>query len=121
MKIKFFSLCYHVLREERKAFFRYRPGLLWSKLENNAQEESGYLRPGLVSVSDALVLGVLTFDCRIPVNSKKQREESPKSWCTINSEEGDRKDVVSSPDLAPLTCVLCSALAPPYTRDTYLT
>ena len=46
--------------------------------ENNAHEESGYLRPGLVSVSDALVLGVLTLDCRIPVNSKKQGEERPR-------------------------------------------
>ena len=62
---KMFFLCYHVLREERK-FLRYRTGLLGNrrervKLENNAQEESSYLRPGLVSVFDALVLGVLTL------------------------------------------------------------
>ena len=65
-----------VLREERKAFFRYRPGLLGdrrvgSKRENNTQEKSCYLRPGLVSVSDALVLGVMTLVYRIPVNSEK--------------------------------------------------
>ena len=70
-------------REERKAFFRYRPGLLGNrrergKRENNAQETSGFLRPGLVSVSDALVLGVLTLDLRITVISEKQKEVNPR-------------------------------------------
>ena len=65
-----------LLREERKAFFQYRPGLLGNrregnKLESNAHERSYYLRPGLVSVSDALVL-------RITVISEKQMEVNPR-------------------------------------------
>ena len=40
--------------------------------------ESSYLRPGLVSVSDALFLGVLTLVMCISVNSKKQKEVSPR-------------------------------------------
>ena len=59
--------------------FRYRPGLLGNrrergKLENNAQERSGYLRPGLVSVPGALVLVVLTLAYCISVKSMKQKE-----------------------------------------------
>ena len=78
-----FFLGYHVLREEWKAFFRYRPDLLGnrrerSKREYNTQEESCYLRSGLVSVSDALVLGVLTLDLRVTVISRKQKEVSPR-------------------------------------------
>ena len=66
-----------------EAFFRYQPGLLGNqgerwKRENNAQEESSYRRPGLVSVSDALVLGVLPLDLRVTVNSRKQTEVSPR-------------------------------------------
>ena len=77
------SLCYNVLREERKAFFRYRPGLLGNlrergKRESNAQDGLSYLRPGLVSVSDALDLGVLTLDCRIAVILEKQNRVNPR-------------------------------------------
>ena len=46
----------------------------WKSRENRAQVGSGYLRPGLVSVSDVLVLGVLTLDYSVPVKSKKQME-----------------------------------------------
>ena len=38
---------------------------------------SDYLRSGLVSVSDALVIGVLTLDYRIPELSKKQNRVNP--------------------------------------------
>ena len=67
-----------MLREERKAFFRYRPGLMgkWRgeiKRGNNAQGGTSYIRPGLVSVSDALVLGVLTLILRIKIKSAKQK------------------------------------------------
>ena len=37
----------------------------------------GYIRPGLVSVSDALVLGVLTLAYRIPDLSRKLTEVNP--------------------------------------------
>ena len=37
----------------------------------------GYLRPGLVSVSVVLVLGVLTLDYGVPVKSKKRKRVSP--------------------------------------------
>ena len=39
--------------------------------QSRAQVGSGYLRPGLVSVSGVLVLGVLTLDYRIPDLSRK--------------------------------------------------
>ena len=45
--------------------------------KNRAQVGSGYLRPGLVSVSDALVLGVLTLDYRIPNLSRKRNRVIP--------------------------------------------
>ena len=48
------------------------------KLENNAQERSSYLRPGLFSVSDALVLVVLNLVYRISIRSKKQKEVNPR-------------------------------------------
>ena len=95
---------YLVLREERKAFFRYRPGILGCrrervKRESNAQDVPSYLRPGLVSVSDALVLGVLTLNCRITVIPEKQKRVNPRNQmqgykfcCTINSGDGSRKD-----------------------------
>ena len=72
------------------AFFRYRPGLLGNlreKGETGKQRTGGtsYLRPGLVSVSDALVLGVLTLVCRISVKSRKQKEVSAR-----NSDAGFR-------------------------------
>ena len=38
---------------------------------------SGYLRPGLVSVSGVLVLGVLTLDYRIPNLSRKRKRVNP--------------------------------------------
>ena len=38
---------------------------------------SGYLRPGLVSVSGVLVLGVLTLDYRIPNSSRKRKRVNP--------------------------------------------
>ena len=47
------------------------------KRENNTQEGSCYLRPGLVSVSDFLVLGVLTLVYRIPELSRKLKEVNP--------------------------------------------
>ena len=74
---------------ETEAFFLYRPGLLGNlrergKRENNAQEESSYLRPGLVTVSDAMVLGVLTLDLHITVISKKTKgSKSEKIGRTI--------------------------------------
>ena len=70
--------CCHVLREEREVFFRYRPGLLGYRRgervrKRRAQVGSGYLRAGMVSVFDALGLGVLTLDCRIPKLTRKQK------------------------------------------------
>ena len=70
---------YLMLREERKALFRYSPGLLGNQRErfkrvNNAHEESSYLRPGLVFVSDALVIGVLTLVLSITVDSENKRK-----------------------------------------------
>ena len=84
-------LCYHVLREERKSFFRYMPGLMGNrrergKRENNAQERSSYPSPGLVSVFVVLVFGVLTLDLRITVNSRKQKEVNPRifgAWLQV--------------------------------------
>ena len=75
-------LCYHVIREERKAFFQYRPGLQGnrrerSKRENNTQEGSCYLRRNLVS--DALVLGVQTLVYRVSGIPEKQKEERPRN------------------------------------------
>ena len=80
---KFYFLCYHVLREERKSLSRYRPGLLGnrrvgSERKSRAQVGSGYLMPGLVSVSDALIIGVLTLNYCSPVKSRKQRGEGPR-------------------------------------------
>ena len=74
---KFFFLCYHVLLEERKSLFQYRPGLLGNRRDggerkSRAQLESSYLRPGPVSVSDAMVLGFMTLDYCIPVKLRKQ-------------------------------------------------
>ena len=40
---------------------------------------SGYLRPGLISVSVVLVLGVLTLDYRIPDLSRKRKRVNPGS------------------------------------------
>ena len=48
-----------------------------SERKSRAQVGSGYLRPGLVSVSVVLVLGVLTLDYRIPVLSRKQKRVNP--------------------------------------------
>ena len=45
--------------------------------QSRAQVGSGYLRPGLVSVSVVRVLGVLTLDYRIPVLSRKQKRVNP--------------------------------------------
>ena len=45
--------------------------------QSRAQVGSGYLRPGLVSVSVVLVLGVLTLDYRIPELSRKQKRVNP--------------------------------------------
>ena len=39
---------------------------------------SSYLRPGLVSVSDALVLGVLTLVLRVNVKSVKRKRVNPR-------------------------------------------
>ena len=57
------------------------------KFENNAQEISSYLRPGLVSVSDALVLEVPTWDYRISVDLRKTG-----NFCTYDrfSADGSR-------------------------------
>ena len=49
------------------------------KRESNAQNGSSYLRPGLVSVSDALVPGVLTLVYRILVNSVKLKRVNPRN------------------------------------------
>ena len=46
--------------------------------QSTAQVRSGYLRPGLVSVSGVLVLGVLTLVYRIPELSRKQKRVNPK-------------------------------------------
>ena len=79
---------YLLLREERKAFFRYRPGLLDNRRGGARREKQsrvstggiGYLRPGLISLSGVLVLGVLTLDYRINVNSSnRKRVNSRKS------------------------------------------
>ena len=48
-----------------------------SERKSRAQGGSGYLRPGLVSVSGVLVLGVLTLDNRIPKLSEKRNEVNP--------------------------------------------
>ena len=48
-----------------------------SERKSRAQVGSGYLRPGLVSVSVVLVLGVLTLDCRISELSRKQKRVNP--------------------------------------------
>ena len=45
--------------------------------KSRAQVGSGYLRPGLVSVSGVLVLGVLTLDSRIPNLSRKRKRVNP--------------------------------------------
>ena len=72
-----------MLLEERRSFFQYRPGILGNRRDGSerkirAQVGSGYLMPGIVSVSDVLVLGVLTLDYSIPVKSRKQRGERPR-------------------------------------------
>ena len=48
-----------------------------SERKSRAQVGSGYLRPGLVSVSGVLVLGVLTLDYRIPNLSRKRKSANP--------------------------------------------
>ena len=60
---------------------------------------SGYIRSGLVSVSGVLVLGVLTLDYRLKVNSvNRKRVNSGKSDAGFqasehhDSEKGIRKD-----------------------------
>ena len=73
-----------LLREERKSFFQYLPGLLGnrrdgSERKSRAQVGSSYLRPGMVSVSDALVLGVLTLDCSVRVKSRKRKGVNPSN------------------------------------------
>ena len=45
--------------------------------QSEAQVGSGYLRPGLVSLSGVLVVGVLTLDYSIPVKSKKLKRVNP--------------------------------------------
>ena len=45
--------------------------------QRKAQVGSGYLRPGLVSVSGVLVLGVLTLDYRIKVKSVNRKRVNP--------------------------------------------
>ena len=45
--------------------------------QSRAQVGSGYLKPGLVSVSVVLVLGVLTLDYRIPELSRKRKRVNP--------------------------------------------
>ena len=45
--------------------------------QSEAQVGSGYLRPGLVSVSGVLVLGVLTLVYRIPDLTRKRKRVSP--------------------------------------------
>ena len=97
-------LCYHVLREERKAFFQYRPGLDYRRGGYKGEKQStgenrATLGAGLVSVSGVLVLGVLTLDYRINVNSSnRKRVNSRKSvlgskvQCTMIPRNGNRKD-----------------------------
>ena len=48
-------------------------------MKSRAQGGSGCLRPGLVSVSVVLVLGVLTLDYRIPNLSRKRKRVNPGS------------------------------------------
>ena len=50
-----------------------------SKRENDTHVGTCYIRPGLVSVSDAMVLGALTLVYRIPVNSVKQKRVNPRN------------------------------------------
>ena len=45
--------------------------------QSRSQVGSGYLRPGLVSVSGVLVLGVLTLDCRILNLSVNRKRVNP--------------------------------------------
>ena len=48
-----------------------------SEWKSREQGASGYLRPGLVSVSVVLVLGVLTLVYSIPVLSRKRKGVNP--------------------------------------------
>ena len=74
-----------MLREERKEFFQYRPGLDVRRggakegkgKEQSTGENRATLGAGLVSVSGVLVLGVLTLDYRINVNSSNRRRVNP--------------------------------------------
>ena len=66
--------------------------------KSRAQGESGYLRSGLVSVSGVLVLGVLTLDYRIKVNSVNRKRANPgksdagfQTSVHHDSEKGDSK------------------------------
>ena len=54
-----------------------RIGETGSERKSRAQVGSGYLRPGLVSVSVVLVIVVLTLDYRILDLSKKQKRVNP--------------------------------------------
>ena len=72
-----------MLREERKAFFQYRPGLDYrrggckgEKAEH--RENRATLGAGLVSVSGVLVLGVLTLEYPIKVKSVNRKKVNPK-------------------------------------------
>ena len=76
-----------------------------SERKSRAQGVSGYLRPGLVSVSGVLVLGVLTLVYRIKVKSVNRKGINPGNsdaeygvWCTMNSERGNRKDATAMYD-----------------------
>ena len=55
-----------------------RCGVKGKAKPSRAQVGSGYLRPGLVSVSVVLVLGVLTLDYRIKVKSVNRKRVSLK-------------------------------------------
>ena len=59
-----------------RAFWTIRE--MVSERKSRAQVGSGYLRPGLVSVSVVLVLGVLTLDCRVKVKSVNRKRVNQK-------------------------------------------
>ena len=54
-----------------------QPEKMVRDMKSRAHGESGYLRPGLVSVSGVLVIGVLTLDYRIPDLSRKRKRVNP--------------------------------------------
>ena len=53
-------------------------GEMESERKIRAQGGSGYLRPGMVSVSGVLVIWVLTLDYRIKVKSVNRKRVNPK-------------------------------------------